>query len=93
MNDRLINDFVIEDGMLLASKKHIEDPDIFMILTDSCFSSGAIEAEISSRQKVYIDSAVSEGLSLLYLFAESFNCKKIRFVADGPIYKGIPTYE
>jgi hypothetical protein len=93
MNDRIINDFVIEDGMLLASKKHIEDTDIFMILVDSCFSSGAFEAEVSSAQRFYIDSTVSEGLSLLYLFAESFGCWKIRFTTDGPVYEGIPTYE
>jgi len=37
-------------------------------------------------------ASTSEGFALLYLFAESFGCKNIRFKADGPVYDGIPTY-
>jgi|15BtaG_2_1085339.scaffolds.fasta_scaffold38664_2 hypothetical protein len=89
----MTDDFLIENEELIASFAHLSYRDMDVIELTS-ITSDASFIKIADTTKDFITAAtIDEGLGLLYLFAESLGCKKIRFILDGPTYEGIPTYE
>jgi hypothetical protein len=88
----IMNDFVIKNGVFFASIKHIMATDLWLIALSPEAPEPSYSLMLSAPVKKYINTDGSEGLALLYLFAESFGCVRLQLSTDGPTYKGIPTY-
>lgn len=91
--DAALSDFVIEDDALLASLCHLVDTDMWIVELSNILKDSTSIPIGAKTNRLIEGVGASEGLSLLYLFAESFGLKEIRLSVDGPIYKGIPIYE
>ena len=99
------NKFQIEK-VLVSSTLHLTDEDIdlieceaesfgapYEISSEGFYESKGVYLRVCNISKdVMKSSNPSEGFALVYLFAESFECKQIYFKEGGPVYDGIPTY-
>ena len=89
----MTDDFIIENEELVASFSHLSYKDMAVIELTSITSDASFVRVADTVKDFLLAVTISDGLGLLYLFAESLGCKKIRFALDGPVYEGIPTYD